>query len=131
MQGPLQAQPIYTNASVCTPETTSPFGIERGIAIYRLFFLCNEVTLSFARACKRGNNGQWLRLSADIRKRIDAKLNSYATEGSSDVRRLKGIPGCRLRIGDWRVIFIEDARSITVVAVGDLRLTGRYHECSV
>jgi mRNA-degrading endonuclease RelE of RelBE toxin-antitoxin system len=29
--------------------------------------------------------------------------------------------GCRLRIGDWRVIFIEDARSITVVAVGNRR----------
>jgi mRNA-degrading endonuclease RelE of RelBE toxin-antitoxin system len=39
--------------------------------------------------------------------------------GSGDVRRLKGIAGCRLRIGDWRVIFIEDARSITVVAVGN------------
>jgi mRNA interferase RelE/StbE len=35
------------------------------------------------------------------------------------VKRLKGIAGCRLRIGDWRVIFIEDARSITVVAVGN------------
>jgi mRNA interferase RelE/StbE len=35
------------------------------------------------------------------------------------VKRLKGIAGCGLRIGDWRVIFIEDARSITVVAVGN------------
>jgi hypothetical protein len=26
-----------------------------------------------------------------------------------------------LRIGDWRVIFIEDARSITVIAVGNRR----------
>jgi mRNA interferase RelE/StbE len=61
---------------------------------------------------------QWLKLSADIRKRIDAKLMTYATKGSGDVRRLKGTQGCRLRIGDWRVIFIEDARTITVVAVG-------------
>jgi mRNA interferase RelE/StbE len=38
-----------------------------------------------------------------------------------DVRRLKGTQGCRLRIGDWRVIFIEDTRSITVVAVGHRR----------
>jgi mRNA interferase RelE/StbE len=36
---------------------------------------------------------------------------------SGDVRLLKGTTGCRLRIGDWRVIFIEDARSLTVVAV--------------
>jgi mRNA interferase RelE/StbE len=35
------------------------------------------------------------------------------------VKRLKGAEGCRLRIGDWRVIFFEDARSITVIAVGN------------
>jgi mRNA interferase RelE/StbE len=64
---------------------------------------------------------QWLKLSADIRKRIDAKLMTYATKGSGDARRLKGTQGCRLRIGDWRVIFIEDTRSITVVAVGHRR----------
>jgi mRNA interferase RelE/StbE len=73
--------------------------------------------VSFTPAATR----QWLRLSVDIRKRIDAKLTSYANEGSGDVRRLKGTQGCRLRIGDWRVIFIEDARSITVVAVGHRR----------
>jgi mRNA interferase RelE/StbE len=61
---------------------------------------------------------QWLKLSADIRKRIDGKLTIYATNGSGDVKRLKG-NGCRLRIGDWRVIFIEDAKSITVIAVGN------------
>jgi len=62
---------------------------------------------------------QWLKLSPDIRKRIDTKLTIYATSGSGDVKRLKGTAGCRLRIGDWRVIFIEDARLITVVAVGN------------
>jgi mRNA interferase RelE/StbE len=64
---------------------------------------------------------QWLKLSPDIRKRIDAKLTTYATNGSGDVKRLKGMSGRRLRMGDWRVIFIEDARSITVVAVGNRR----------
>ena len=62
---------------------------------------------------------QWRKLSVDIRKRIDAKLMIYATNGSGDVKRLKGSNGRRLRIGDWRVIFIEDARSITVVGVGN------------
>jgi mRNA interferase RelE/StbE len=42
-----------------------------------------------------------------------------ANDGSGDVKRLKGSAGCRFRIGDWRVIFIEDARSITVIAVGN------------
>jgi mRNA interferase RelE/StbE len=65
---------------------------------------------------------QWRKLSADIRKRIDAKLMIYASNKSGDVKRLKGgAGGCRLRIGDWRVIFIENARSITVIAVGNRR----------
>jgi mRNA interferase RelE/StbE len=61
---------------------------------------------------------QWRRLSINIRNRIDTKLTTYATHGSGDVKRLKGGSGCRLRIGDWRVIFVEDARSITVIGVG-------------
>ena len=63
----------------------------------------------------------WLKLSADIRKRIDVKVTIYATNGSGDVKRLKGANGCRLRIGDWRVIFIEDAKLITVIAVDNRR----------
>src|SRR5262249_38800892 len=62
---------------------------------------------------------QWLKLSPDIRKRIDTKLTVYATNGSGDVKRLKGSAGCWLRIGHWRVTFIEDARSSMVVAVGN------------
>ncbi len=64
---------------------------------------------------------QWVRLSADIRKRIDNKLCIYATNGSGDVKRLKGRSGCRLRVGDWRVVFIEERASITIVAVGHRR----------
>jgi mRNA interferase RelE/StbE len=64
---------------------------------------------------------QWVKLSADIRKRIDDKLTIYATNRSGDVKRLKGRGGCRLRVGDWRVIFIEESASITIVAVGNRR----------
>ena len=45
---------------------------------------------------------QWLSLSADIRRRIDAKLIIYVTNGSGDVKRLKGMPagaGFELAIG--------------------------------
>jgi mRNA interferase RelE/StbE len=73
--------------------------------------------VSFTPAATR----QWLKLSADIRKRIDAKLTIYATNRSGDVKRLKGAEGCRLRIGDWRVIFIEEKTSIIIVAVGNRR----------
>ena len=64
---------------------------------------------------------QWIKLSAEIRKRIDAKLITYATNGSGDVKRLKGRSGCRLRVGDWRLVFIEESASIIVVAVGNRR----------
>jgi len=64
---------------------------------------------------------QWLKLSADVRKRIDTKLTVYAANGSGDVKRLKGRAGCRLRVGDWRIIFIEDSALITIVAVGNRR----------
>jgi mRNA interferase RelE/StbE len=73
--------------------------------------------ISFTPAATR----QWLNLSADIRRRIDAKLTLYASSGSGDVKRLKGRAGCRLRIVDWRVVFIENKSSIVVVAVGKRR----------
>jgi len=71
--------------------------------------------VSFTSAATR----QWLKLSPDIRKRIEAKLTTYAINGSGDVKRLKGAAGCRLRIGDWRVIFIDDVKSIIIIAVGN------------
>jgi mRNA interferase RelE/StbE len=61
---------------------------------------------------------QWVKLSADIRKRIDTKLTIYATNGSGDVKRLRVRGGCRLRVGDWRVVFIEEKTAIVIIAVG-------------
>lgn len=49
---------------------------------------------------------QWLDLSADVRRRLDAKL---ARAGS------------RLRVGDWRIIFDVEGNTIVVVAVGHRR----------
>ena len=64
---------------------------------------------------------QWAKLSAEVRRRIDARLTEFATTGRGDVKRLKGRRGSRLRVGDWRVIFYEDGGSIVVVAVGNRR----------
>jgi mRNA interferase RelE/StbE len=64
---------------------------------------------------------QWIKLSSDIRRRIDARLTEFAISGKGDVKRLKGRKGSRLRIGDWRVIFYEESGSIVVVAVGHRR----------
>jgi mRNA interferase RelE/StbE len=64
---------------------------------------------------------QWVKLSSAVRRRIDAKLTTFAATGAGDVKRLKGRLGARLRVGDWRVIFDETDDSIIVVAVGHRR----------
>ena len=73
--------------------------------------------VSFTTAAAR----QWIKLPGTVRQRINDKLETFARTGAGDVKRLKGQAGCRLRIGDYRVIFIEDAASIIVVAVGHRR----------
>jgi mRNA interferase RelE/StbE len=64
---------------------------------------------------------QWIKLTTQIRRRIDVRLTEFAASGKGDVKRLKGRQGLRLRVGDWRVIFYEEAGSIVVVAVGHRR----------
>jgi mRNA interferase RelE/StbE len=64
---------------------------------------------------------QWTKLTEQIRRRIDERLMEFAASGNGDVKRLKGRQGSRLRVGDWRVIFYEEAGSIVVVAVGHRR----------
>jgi mRNA interferase RelE/StbE len=64
---------------------------------------------------------QWLRLSADVRRRIDRRLTEFAATGKGDIKRLRGREGARLRVGDWRVIFYETEHEVVVVAVGHRR----------
>jgi mRNA interferase RelE/StbE len=64
---------------------------------------------------------QWLGLSVDVRRRLDAKLSAFAQTGRGDVNRLKGRAGARLRVGDWRIIFFVERDTLTVVAVGHRR----------
>jgi mRNA interferase RelE/StbE len=64
---------------------------------------------------------QWLKLSAEVRRRIDTKLTAFARTGQGDVKRLKGRDGARLRVGDWRVIFYVERKTIVVAAVGHRR----------
>lgn len=64
---------------------------------------------------------QWTKLSPQVRQRVDTRLNQFAASGKGDVKRLRGRRGSRLRVGDWRVIFYEEAGSIVVVAVGHRR----------
>jgi mRNA interferase RelE/StbE len=64
---------------------------------------------------------QWLKLSADVRRRLEARLEAFAQTGQRDVRRLKGRDGARLRVGDWRVIFYVEGIRMVIVAVGHRR----------
>jgi mRNA interferase RelE/StbE len=64
---------------------------------------------------------QWLKLAAEVRRRIDARLMEFAASGKGDVKLFKGRKGSRLRVGDWRVIFYEEGASIVVIAVGHRR----------
>jgi mRNA interferase RelE/StbE len=61
---------------------------------------------------------QWMNLTTAIRSRINDKLETFATTGYGDVRKLKGRGGSRLRVGDWRVIFYEEPDRIVIVAWG-------------
>jgi len=64
---------------------------------------------------------QWLRLSSDVRARLDGKLTEFARSGKGDVKRLKGREETRLRVGDWRIVFYLDGNTVVVAAVGHQR----------
>ncbi|HMK80565.1 MAG TPA: type II toxin-antitoxin system RelE/ParE family toxin [Xanthobacteraceae bacterium] len=64
---------------------------------------------------------QWLKLSQDVRRRVNGRLEQFAATGHGDVKRLKRRAGARLRVGDWRVIFYEERDVIVVTAVGHRR----------
>lgn len=49
---------------------------------------------------------------------IDGALVLYATQGLGDVKKLQGADGYRLRVGEYRVLFAEDAVTILAVYVG-------------
>jgi len=64
---------------------------------------------------------QWTKLNAHVRARIKAKLETFDETGIGDVKRLKGRAGSRLRVGDWRVIFYTEGKTIVIAAVGNRR----------
>jgi mRNA interferase RelE/StbE len=60
-----------------------------------------------------------LTMPADVAKRVRAKIETLAADPrrpNNNVKRLRGRPGFRLRIGDWRVIYaLVDARLVVLV----------------
>ena len=58
------------------------------------------------------------RLPERERARIVARIEDVAAGRRADVKPLKGRPGLRLRVGDWRVILGEDGAVLAVLKIG-------------
>ena len=61
------------------------------------------------------------KLPADVRARLGEKLARYAETGAGDVTAMQGEPGARMRVGEFRIIFVETDHIIEVRAVGSRR----------
>jgi mRNA interferase RelE/StbE len=64
---------------------------------------------------------QFRKLPSNIQERLHAKIQRYAAGGSADVTPLQGQVGFRMRVGDYRVLFVETADTISVRRVGHRR----------
>jgi mRNA interferase RelE/StbE len=62
---------------------------------------------------------QWQNLPAKERAKLRKALERYAKDGVGNVRPLKGRKGDkRLKLGDYRIIFIETRDTIDVTRAG-------------
>jgi len=58
------------------------------------------------------------RLDIQTAMRIFAGLQRFAETGAGDIKKLEGEGDeLRMRVGDWRIRFIEDSEAITVKRV--------------
>jgi mRNA interferase RelE/StbE len=84
------------------------------IAAGYIFFV---KTVAYTKAARR----QFRSLDVQVQARIKAKLAAYAAGESADVRALVEVEGFRLRVGDYRVVFVETDDTVEVRAVGHRR----------
>lgn len=69
-----------------------------------------------------------LRMPRNEAMRIRGKIDQYAADPrslASQVKKMKGRAGYRLRVGDWRVIFDEDDK---VIAIEEIASRGSIYE---
>jgi len=57
-------------------------------------------------------------LPANARVSIEDALSRYAIDGYGDIKRLQGLDGFRMRVGQYRVIFDEDQTTILAIYIG-------------
>jgi mRNA interferase RelE/StbE len=53
-------------------------------------------------------------------------LDRYAINGYGDVKRLQGVAGFRLRVGEYRAIFDEDGATILTFSISRRHQTNTY-----
>lgn len=59
-------------------------------------------------------------LSNPDRRRIQAAINALADgpyNSSLDIKKLKGRPEWRIRIGSWRILFLVDSGIVTITVI--------------
>jgi mRNA interferase RelE/StbE len=72
---------------------------------------------------------QVARLDRVTTRRIVAAVERFAGTGHGDVKRLEGRPGeFRLRVGDWRVIFVLEPTTATMRVHRVLPRGGAYRD---
>ncbi|MBQ1542349.1 plasmid stabilization protein [Caulobacter sp. CCUG 60055] len=71
-------------------------------------------TIVFTRAAAKDLDA----LPAMAQEAIVTALSTYAVEGRGDIKHLSGRDGYRMRVGDYRVIFDEDAQTILAIYIG-------------
>ena len=74
-------------------------------------------TLIFSQAAARA----FARLPLDVQEQLLRALFNYGAGRPSDVKRMTGLPGFRLRAGDYRVIFVETGDALEIRGVGHRR----------
>lgn len=61
------------------------------------------------------------KMPANTARLIRSKVEQYAADPAAlanNVKALKGAPGiCRLRVGDWRIVFTEDGQVISIIKI--------------
>ncbi len=61
------------------------------------------------------------RLPPDVQARLSEKVERFAADGSGDVKSLVGEAGVRMRVGDYRIIFVGSDTRLDIIAVGHRR----------
>ena len=57
-------------------------------------------------------------LPPEPRRLISAALDRYALSGQGDIKKLSGREGYRMRVGNYRVLFDEDAKTVLAFYIG-------------